>query len=361
MTSRISTYWAVAFVFIAFNIWHSAVRGVWNGSIKDSLTMSSNVIELAHSVDTDIRIRKPYDGAFLYAMTFDPLIITGKALPYVDVPDYRYKRMLYPLLANLTAFNQPKLFPYSLFFINVIAWILCAIAGWRIAINENLPRFALAFGLLSLTGLTFATFRTLAEPLALALVLWGGYFWRKESKKTAVVFFALAGLARENTLLVPIAATTFGIFKEGLSWRKGAVYLVMSLLPFAIWATYLSHRLPSEGYVYFSRLGFPLMGLIAEGRQIFVFSTTSTEKIRSLSILISVLAITPIVLFNFIRFPTFWGALAATEVLFCSVLRGDIWLYHAGSARIALHIMAFFLIYLMELGRPDTTRDRTNH
>jgi hypothetical protein len=45
-----------------------------------------------------------YDGQFAYQIALRPL----SAAPYLDVPAYRYQRILYPMLARLLALGRPK-------------------------------------------------------------------------------------------------------------------------------------------------------------------------------------------------------------------------------------------------------------
>ena len=58
-----------------------------------------------------------YDGQFVYQIAANP----AGAAPFIDVPAYRYQRVLYPLLARFLAFGQPAIVPWALIVINVVA------------------------------------------------------------------------------------------------------------------------------------------------------------------------------------------------------------------------------------------------
>src|SRR5512135_2549533 len=58
-----------------------------------------------------------YDGQFAYQIALRPL----EAAPYLDVPAYRYQRILNPLSARLLAFGRPELIPWALIAVNVAA------------------------------------------------------------------------------------------------------------------------------------------------------------------------------------------------------------------------------------------------
>ena len=60
-----------------------------------------------------------YDGQFAYWIARDPTpAVTGA---YLDVPAYRYQRILYPLLAWALAAGQAALVPWTLVAVNLAA------------------------------------------------------------------------------------------------------------------------------------------------------------------------------------------------------------------------------------------------
>ena len=105
-----------------------------------------------------------YDGQFAYQIARDPL----GASRFLDVPAYRYQRILYPLVAWVLAAGQGTLVPWTLIAVN---WLALVAGTW---ITEEILAgrgvscwYALSYGLFA--GLLMAVRLDLTEPLALAL------------------------------------------------------------------------------------------------------------------------------------------------------------------------------------------------
>ena len=58
-----------------------------------------------------------YDGQFAYYIAVDPTSARAK----LDVPAYRYQRILYPLLARALGLGQMAWIPWSLLVVNLVA------------------------------------------------------------------------------------------------------------------------------------------------------------------------------------------------------------------------------------------------
>ena len=58
-----------------------------------------------------------YDGQFVYQIALHPL----NATPYLDIPAYRYQRILYPVVGRIVGLGQPSLIPWALIALNVLA------------------------------------------------------------------------------------------------------------------------------------------------------------------------------------------------------------------------------------------------
>ena len=55
---------------------------------------------------------------------------------------------------------------------------------------------------------------------------------------------------------------------------------------------------------------------------------------------------------------SFWGWQAFSQAIFCSILRGDIWNFHAGSARVTAPMMVFSLIWYLEIFNHSGAKQR---
>ncbi len=172
-----------------------------------------------------------YDGQFAYQIALSP---TGAA-PYIDVPAYRYQRILYPLTARLLAVGQLAWIPWTLILVNVIA------IGWGTWATEQLLHllrvnrwYALAYGLYG--GQLLALRTDLNEPLAQALVQGAILAWAKERPRWAIVAFALAALTKETTLIFLGAYMLYTLSQR--QWRN-FVLLSLSGIPFIVYQLFL--------------------------------------------------------------------------------------------------------------------------
>ncbi len=138
------------------------------------------------------------DGQFYYYMAVDPV----NAQYFMDSAPYRYKRIVYSMLARLLGLGQPGLILYSLIAINVLAaaggtW---AIGAWLC--SKGIPAWpACIYGLYP--GLLISVKRDLTEPLSYAFVAAAVYFFSKGGKRqwlAAPVFFLLAALTRDKAI-----------------------------------------------------------------------------------------------------------------------------------------------------------------
>jgi hypothetical protein len=105
-----------------------------------------------------------YDGQFAYQIARDPLNGWTK----VDVPAYRYQRIVYPMAARVLALGNADLVPWTLIILNVLA---LAVGVWlmeEILRHFNVSRwYALIYGLSA--GTLMSVRLDLTEPLAYAL------------------------------------------------------------------------------------------------------------------------------------------------------------------------------------------------
>lgn len=168
-----------------------------------------------------------YDGQFAYQIALSP----AHAAPFIDVPAYRYQRILYPILAKMLALGIPALIPWTLIVINVLAIGVGTWATERILISLGVSRwYALAYGFY---GGQFLVLRTdLTEVLAQTLVQLAIFAWLKKRFRWMIFAFAMAALTKETTL---IFATAFGLyFLWKRDWRA-AVKLSLAGIPFVLW------------------------------------------------------------------------------------------------------------------------------
>ena len=339
----------VAFWFLLiFNLWHNSIRGVWNFSVRDSLNMNSNVMALAQSIDPLIRIHKPYDGAFYYAMAVDPLLLTDRGLRYIDEPAYRCKRVLYPLAAYVLALGDARRLPYTMLLVNVAAWFFLGWVAWKTASLLGVSRVLLVTAAMTTTGITFSVFRSMGEPLAFALAFWGCYLWESERPWAAVAAFALAGLAREAMLFIPLNILFYEIVFRRNKSPLVSLRLLLGFLPLAGWVLYMKSRLAPVPYNELQWIQVPFVGFYKVAMNAFEVCKTSTDLQRTLSLSVITVVLTLLAVYFFFRNRTLWVWLALSQALFCYLVRGyAIWDFHSGSCRAIIPLMIFSSVYLL--------------
>lgn len=339
---------AAAAVLVGFNLWHTMYRSSWNGSLGDALTLGPEIRAFAVRFDPSLRSFKPYDGQFYYAIAYDPFLRTGEVVPLLDDARYRYRRILLPAAASALALGEPTRFPRTLLLVNVAAWILCGVGGWRLGRSAGLPARWVALGVLVTSGLVYSTFRTMPEPVALALVLWAVFAHSRGRLGLSGVLFGLAALAREEALLAAAAVGLHTLWRERRIRRGLLLFGVAALAPAAIWWSYLAVELPPGASSFAGRFGWPFLGLWRETLEAFSVNRTPTDLVRTLSLNVEAVALSVAVFLGYRRHPSLWGTLALAEALLCVTLRGDVWTYWAGSARVLVPLTVFSLFWFLE-------------
>jgi len=201
-----------------------------------------------------------YDGQFNYYIARDPTT----AAQFLDVPAYRFQRILFPTLGRLLALGQTDLIPWAFLLINLVALALGTALLEKLLIQFHVSRwYALTYGLT--LGIFGSVRLSLSEPLAYALVLAGITLARNRQWLWAAVIFALAALAKETTLIFAGAYVLY-LFTQR-DWKNGFMLGMIALLPFALWQLILLKTLGalgvgSGGAQATSFELIPLMGII---------------------------------------------------------------------------------------------------
>ena len=158
-----------------------------------------------------------YDGQFNVFLALD----LRHAHRYIDEPAYRSSRILASMLARVVGAGQPAAIPTALLVVNIAAvlagtFALALLLRWH-RLSEW---FALLYG--CSPALFVAVDRDLNEPVAYALVVGGMLAFDRGRMVPAASLLGLAGVARETTLLFPLALTIALLLGLGIE-RAGAL------------------------------------------------------------------------------------------------------------------------------------------
>lgn len=267
-------------IFILYGLWILA-RWMGGHDVHESIVFGHRFVDQPHAaqlmhVNPHAKYVEPdfgNDGQFYYYIAVNP--IQGRY--FVDDASYRYKRILYPMVARGLALGRAQLVPYTLILVN---WL--AIAGGTLAIAAWLrrkrvsPWLALIYGLYPGVFVTFQ--RDLAEPLSYGLVALGIYLfslggrWQLLGSPAA---FALATLSRDKAVAFA-ALYGLAVLVRHVGWdarAKRLTKLEIDIRGAAVFASVLG--VPVLGYLLFLKLwlhsvpspirqlGAPLSGVTA--------------------------------------------------------------------------------------------------
>jgi hypothetical protein len=206
-----------------------------------------------------------YDGQFSYFLALDPR--PDMVAPHLDVPAYRYQRILLPLLARGLALGRPGAIPWTLVLVGLIShaagtWTASELlAGW--GVNRL---FALVYGLWA--GFVLAVRLDLPEPLAYALVGGAILATARGRPRLGWLLYGLALFAKEVTILFIAAQLLADLFHR--RWRPALGLVFVALVPYAVfqlwlWGTFGQPGVASGGAMATSFELIPFMGLLRIG------------------------------------------------------------------------------------------------
>jgi hypothetical protein len=248
---RVRSIWAPpVFILCVYGLWLAAVFASGHDA-RDFIHMGHRYVFVAHRQPLFrpdprypyARTNDGYDGQFAYYIAVDP----ASARFHVDQVNYRYTRIVYPMLARLLAFGQVDLIPYALILIN---WL--ALAGGTMALslwlrrNGSSPWLSLIYGLSP--GLFICLHMDLVEPLAFGMVALAMYFYSGSGRSRFVwcgLAFAVAVLTRESTAVFPVVVGAWMLHEGRRSWPDASILLGLTFIPFALYKGFLLHWLGS--------------------------------------------------------------------------------------------------------------------
>jgi len=233
-----------------------------------------------------------YDGQFTYAIASNPLNAAAK----LDVPGYRYQRILHPVLARVLALGSEALIPWTILLINVVALSAGTAALEHLLRAERVSGwYALSYGLFG--GVLGAVRASTTEPLAYGLVLLAILAERRGRLVWSAVLLMLAALAKETTLFFTAGYVLYFVLEK--RWREAILLTLVVGVPFAALQLVLLAWLGQAGVGSGGAMATPFTP-IPFGGVIELFNTAINLKIAGF-LLIGALLIAFTVL------PTLWA------------------------------------------------------
>lgn len=258
---------------LALLVWALMVFGKYHGNptglarIGDQLPMSPR---LQGQPLVILSGKRGNDGQQYLSLALDPFQRDPSTSAALDNPIYRGKRLLYPFLAWVLGFGQPRLILWTLGLLNV-ACIGCA--GALVAFWGRLHHRSTWWGLavLALPGYWITLSLDTADLLATTLLLSAavgvlqGRLDRVGSSLTAAL------LTRETSLLAWAATGLTALLERRWRW---ILPLALAPLPLLAWTAWLRHRFPSiaDGTLASLHFTWPFGGILRKAAQLLGFA-----------------------------------------------------------------------------------------
>jgi hypothetical protein len=212
-----------------------------------------------------------YDGQFVYyiALNPDPQIVASK----LDVPAYRYQRILMPLLARALSFGNKLLLPWVLPILGILS-----LAGGTWALSQLLDDwgvsrwYALVYGFWA--GFMLALIVDLPEHLAYSLVVAGFLAIKRNKEALGWGLLMLAVFAKEVTILFVGGILLAYLFDR--RWCAALGLVLVSIVPFLLFQFWLytvfgEFGIGSGGEMATSFEWIPFRGLLRIGEFSLVY------------------------------------------------------------------------------------------
>ncbi len=237
-----------------------------------------------------------YDGQFIYYIARDP--DPSRVAVHLDVPAYRYQRILLPMVGRVISFGQGDWLPWVIPAIGLIAHLWAIFLLSKLLESWGVSRwYTLSYGLW--VGLLLALRLDLPEPLALSLVITAIWLDQKNHAPWVWLFYALALFAKETTIFFVVAQGF--IYLANRRWRDALGLSLVAGLPFALFHFWLLH--------VFGSLGFGLGGAGSGGVELVPFMGLFRVGEYSRIYLLAILAVDmPALLL-----PALWGLYSSTK------------------------------------------------
>ncbi|MGB9668935.1 MAG: hypothetical protein ACPL0B_00985 [Anaerolineales bacterium] len=240
-----------------------------------------------------------YDGQFNYFIALDPRpnVVSQK----LDVPAYRYQRILLPFLTRLFSWGNPRLIPWVLIFLPLLGQIWGTYYFTRIVEFYRAPiLYGLVYGMGA--GYMLSIRLALSEPIAYGFVVGAIYYFLKKKYLWSDIFFCLAFFAKEVTLLFGLAVFISYLFNR--NFKRALSLCLCAFFPYFLFQIAL--------FFIFGQFGVGSGGANATPFEIIPFmGLIRIAKYSFLYFFAMVVTFMPLVIY-----PAIWGVIKAIQSLF---------------------------------------------
>lgn len=320
LSRRTLTVWFVAGFMVAGLMMYQrqSVLGELNG-----LLLIGTANGMAEAVEEDfdrlvIVDETGHDGQYSYAIAVDPF---GARMPeHMDVPGYRYRRVLLSWLGGLFGSLSGDQAIVGLAFFTAAGAGLAAASVSAIAQTTAATRWS-PLAVLGHPGVWASAQILSADLLALGFAIAGLASWFRSRFWVSVALFAAAVLTKDQYLLFPLAVAVLEVWRGNR--RRVFFLLAGAAAPLTLWTTWIALRIDgslSSG----SNLGLPVAGII-EAAPLWKL-TVPEEQVQTLLGILILLAS----MLVFVKTPSrTWRVLTGGWILLAVLAQVGVWI--AGS------------------------------
>jgi hypothetical protein len=199
-----------------------------------------------------------HDGQINYLIARDPFCRhdTHVMLGEFDNPPYRYRRILYPLLAGGFGLFGPRTVVLGLVLWLLLGAGLIAAAGADFCSRWHLSGTAMFWVLLN-PGMYLSAQVLTADVLATGLALLAIVLWQRQQEITAALILSAAVLVRETSLLVSLSLVLPLLAQR--RFRPAFFLAATSGLPWLAWSLWVRRAIPGGNGL--ENLSLPFVGI----------------------------------------------------------------------------------------------------
>lgn len=315
------------FLWLVARFWHP-VYGFTSFLQLDSSNDGTKIAAFREMPVFVYRDTGGYDGLFYAQIAYHPSLAAKELAPAMDGLGYRGRRILGPLLAWMLALGNPKWIVHVYSLLNVAGWLALALLLWRMIPVRDTRGWLACAGVLFSAGALSSVRLALPDLVALAILAGAMFLLERGLVGGAVGTLALAGLARETSL---VAVPGFWE-RPWLSWRN-LLRTFAAVAPLAAWVVYVRWRAGSGG-TGMRNFDWPLAGWIGKWRPTFAALTDPGDHLLAWATLLATLALTAQVAYFVLhrRLEERWWRVGATYVAFFVFLGPAVWEGFPGAA-----------------------------
>jgi hypothetical protein len=239
-----------------------------------------------------------YDGQFSYYIAIDPR--PSQVAAHLDVPAYRYQRILFPLISRVLGLGISSWIPWTMLLTNLVAhWTGTYAVGKLLQRRGVSEWYALSYGLW--VGLIAPIGLGLNEPLAYGLVAVGVLMLGRARLVAGPLILGASLFAKETAVVFVAAALLSELF--GPRRRRALAAYAFVTASYVAWQAYL--------FIQFDAIGLGSGGAMATSFELIPFM----GLLRIGSVSMPALGLFLVIFGPSIVLPALWGVLTSIRDL----------------------------------------------